>query len=112
MNAQRLLIDRGDKSSVTALSKMATNGASPVGRLHALWTLQALGMLTKELIEAAFQSPIAGIRENAIRLAELHLSEFKDPASLLKLQDDTDPKVRFQLLCTLGSIDSPEAQPS
>ena len=28
----------------------------------------------------------------------------------MSLQDDADPKVRFQLLCTLGSIDSDEAE--
>ena len=110
LNAQRLLIDRADKSAVPALIKISQNQASPVARLHALWTLEALRELKKENIEAALKDPVAGIRENAIRLAELHLSEFKDPQALLKLQDDADPKVRFQLLCTLGSIKSAEAE--
>jgi putative membrane-bound dehydrogenase-like protein len=110
MNAQRLLIDRNDKTAVPALNKMTANSGSAVGRLHALWTLEALHELKKEHIEAALADPIAGIRENAIRLAELHLSEFKNPQPLLSLHDDADPKVRFQLLCTLGSIDSDEAE--
>ncbi|HMG90402.1 MAG TPA: PVC-type heme-binding CxxCH protein [Chryseolinea sp.] len=112
LNAQRLLIDRAllDNSSVAALTKMTQNSASSVGRLHALWTLEALSELKKEHIEAALRDPVAGIRENAIRLAELHLSEFKDAQPLLKLQDDADPKVRFQLLCTLGSVKSAEAE--
>jgi putative membrane-bound dehydrogenase-like protein len=110
LNAQRLLIDRADKAAVTALEKMTQNSASAMGRLHALWTLDALRELKKEHIQTALRDPVAGIRENAIRLAEIHLSEFKDPQALLKLQDDTDPKVRFQLLCTLGSINGVESE--
>jgi putative membrane-bound dehydrogenase-like protein len=110
MNAQRLLIDRGDKDAVPALIKMTNNPASAFGRLHALWTLEALNELKKEQIEKALTDPVAGVRENAIRLAELHPGEFKDPAALLKLQDDADAKVRFQLLCALGSFKGVDAE--
>lgn len=110
MNAQRLLIDRNDKEAVPELIKMTTNSPSAFGRLHALWTLEALNELKKEQIEKALTDPVAGIRENAIRLAELHPAEFKDPAPLLKLQDDADAKVRFQLLCALGSMKGTDAE--
>jgi putative membrane-bound dehydrogenase-like protein len=110
MNAQRLLIDRGDKAIIPALVKMAANTESAVGRLHSLWTLEGLGELKTEHIEMALTDPVAGIRENGIRLAELYIAEFKNPQPLLKLQDDADPKVRFQLLCTLGSIPGAEAE--
>jgi putative membrane-bound dehydrogenase-like protein len=110
MNAQRLLIDRADRSAVAALIKMTQNTESAVGRLHALWTLDAFQELKKEHIETALKDPVAGVRENAIRLAELHLSEFNDIQPLFKLQDDADPKVRFQLLCTLGFVKGAEAQ--
>ncbi|MBD0351948.1 MAG: dehydrogenase, partial [Flavisolibacter sp.] len=110
LNAQRLLIDRADKRVVPALIQMAQNTRSPFGRLHALWTLEGIGALKPEQIQQALKDPVAGIRENAIRLAELHLPGTPDLTNaLLPLQTDVDAKVRFQLLCTLGFINTPEA---
>ena len=109
MNAQRLLIDRADKNAVHALVEMTTN-PSAMGRLHALWTLEGLGELKQEQIEQALKDSEAGIRENAVQLAELHLN--KSPGlsnALLAMRNDPNAKVRFQLLLTLGFIDSPES---
>ncbi len=106
-NAQRLLLDRKDKDAVTTLKQMAKNIESPLGRLHALWTLQGLGRLSTEIIKQALTDEVPGIRENAIRLAESHLDEASMTDALLSLQDDEDQKVRYQLLLTLGFIDTP-----
>lgn len=109
-NAQRLLVDRADKQSILSLLKMTGNTDSPMGRLHALWTLEGMGELKPEQIEKALGDPVSGIRENAIKLAELHLADAPQlTKSLLLLQADTDAKVRFQLLCTLGFVPTPEA---
>ncbi len=108
-NAQRLLVDRNSDKIVPSLEKMAQNTKSAMGRLHALWTLQGMNQLTPKLIQGALKDELPGIRENAIQLAELHLD--KDPGlvpALLNLQDDPDAKVRFQLLCTLGFVNTPE----
>jgi putative membrane-bound dehydrogenase-like protein len=108
--AQRLLLDRATSQDVSALEEMAHNPASPLGRLHALWTLEGLSKLRPELITAALKDPVPGVRTNAIKLAELHLETA--PAlvpALLAMQSDSDPKVRFQLLCTLGFVETPEA---
>ncbi len=108
-NAQRLLIDRANKEAVPGLVQMTRN-PSPVGRLHALWTLEGMGELKSKLIIQALKDTVPGIRENAIKLAELHLSESSDLAkALLPLQADPDAKVRFQLLCTLGFINTLES---
>lgn len=109
-NAQRLLVDRNRESAVSPLIKMA-RGSSALGRLHALWTLEGMGKLSINLIEQALKDTAAGIRENAIKLAELHLK--KDPgliASLLALKNDPDPGVKYQLLCTLGSVNTPKVE--
>jgi putative membrane-bound dehydrogenase-like protein len=109
-NAQRLLVDRKSDKIVPSLIKMAQNTTAPMGRLHALWTLQGMNQLTPELIRVALKDELPGIRENAIQLAESHLD--KDPAlvpALIALQDDSDAKVRFQLLCTMGFVNTPEA---
>ncbi len=108
-NAQRLLIDRKSKSSYNLLNDMVVN-PNAMGRLHALWTLEGLAQLRPEQIEHALRDREAGIRENAIRLAELHLSE--SPAlveALLVLKTDSDTRVRFQLLCTLGFLNTKSA---
>ncbi len=108
-NAQRLLVDRNDAKAVAPLIKMTQNTTAPLGRLHALWTLEGMHKLTGDVIMHALQDPVPGIRVNAIKLAELHLPA--DPGlvpALLKLQEDADPKVRFQLLLTLGYLNTPE----
>ncbi|MFA6947098.1 MAG: c-type cytochrome, partial [Pedobacter sp.] len=110
INAQRLLVDRFDKSAVPSLTELVRNSKSPLGRLHALWTLEGLGELNSPLIQLALKDKIPGVRTNAIKLAELHLPKSPELAKvLLSLQNDVDTKVRFQLLLTLGYINSGEA---
>lgn len=110
LNAQRLLIDRNHEQIIPALIQMAQNKQSSLGRLHALWTLEGLNKLTPELIIQALQDPEPGVRENAIKLAELHLSEWPELIpKLIALKDDDNAKVRYQLLCTLGFINTSEA---
>ncbi len=107
-NAQRIVIDRNDKTVVPALMGMVKTSASEKGRLHALWTLEGMGELKPDIIALALRDSVAGIRENAIRLSELHPADFPQlQNALLSLEMDPDPKVRFQLLCTLGFIDNP-----
>ncbi len=110
INAQRLLVDRNDKTVVPALLAL-TKDAIKEARLHALWTLEGLDELKPEIIVAALKDKEAGIRENAIRLAEIHLQEYPELANaLLLLQNDENVKVRFQLLCTLGELNTPAAE--
>jgi putative membrane-bound dehydrogenase-like protein len=114
-NAQRLLIDRKDAAAISALEKVAVDSKSALGRLHALWTLHGLDALTAATLTQAFSDPEAGVRENAIRMSEdkfLALDNEdsrKVTAALIRLQTDKSSKVKFQLLATLGSIDTPEA---
>ncbi len=110
INAQRLLVDKNDKSVVPALVAL-TKDTIKEARLHALWTLEGLDELKPEVIVAALKDKEAGIRENAVRLAEIHLKQYPELAkSLLTLQNDENAKVRFQLLCTLGELSTPEAE--
>lgn len=111
INAQRLLVDRGDQTIVPALENLFDTALLAEARLHALWTLEGLKALQPVMIAKALKDPEAGIRENAVRLAELHLQ--KHPIlipALLALQNDPAPKVRFQLLCTLGEVDGADTR--
>ena len=107
MTAQRLLVDRQSADAVQPLIQLFENSDSATARVHALWTLEGLGKLDAGLIEKALADPEPGVRENAVRLAESRLSNSPSLAeALVKLGDDPDPRLRFQLLCTLGPVES------
>jgi putative heme-binding domain-containing protein len=109
--AQRLLVDRKTADAAPLSAAMAASHSSPVARVHALWTLQGLGKLETPAIEAALGDTSAGVRENAIKLAEPLLRN--TPAlvtRLVAMNGDPDPRVRFQLLCTLGFVATPAAR--
>lgn len=110
INAQRLLVDRNNANLIPALAELCMDPDATLGRLHALWTLQGMHALNSEIILHALEDPVAGIRENAIRIAELNLDELPGlDTALIQMKDDPDPRVRYQLLLTLGFLDTPEA---
>ena len=110
-HAQRMLVDRESPEAADHLREMFGSSPSPDTRLHALWTLEGLGGLTPYDIRQALKDPEPGIRENAIRLAESRLDQEPGLArDLLTMTEDGHPGVRFQLLCTLGWLDSPAAR--
>jgi putative membrane-bound dehydrogenase-like protein len=103
--AQRLLVERQDKSSISFLERLLGKSESAVARLHALWTLEGLQSLTPAAVIAALNDPSPGVRENALRLAELHQAGSPEVRNaLLKLSRDPDVRVRFQLALTLGNV--------
>src|SRR5262249_48104124 len=109
--AQRLLVERQRTAAVPALARLFAESPKPLGRLHALWTLEGLGRLDDGLVLRALRDPEPGVRENALRLAEPRLAA--SPAlvtAALALVKDESPKVRYQLLCTLGGVDSPASR--
>ena len=101
--AQRLLLERGDKSPAGGLSELAGNGRIPQARIHALHTLAGLDSLAVATVRKALGDPHFAVRLHAVRLAEPWLD--KDSATtekLLAMTDDEDSKVRLQLAFTLG----------
>ena len=109
--AQRLLVDRGSADAAEPLTRLFESSQSSVARLHALWTLDGLNRLEAHHIERALEDPEAGVRENAILLAEPRLSDqARMLEKLLKMETDPDGRVQFQLLSTLGGIDSPSSR--
>ena len=105
--AQRLLIERTDRSGAARLRALADSG-SGLARLHALWTMDALGVLDVEDVVRALRDPVAGIRENALRLAErmvAHSPRLID--AVAPLADDPDARVRLQAALALGAVSEP-----
>ncbi len=109
LTAQRLLMERQDRSAVRWLRDYAQTSKSAPGRAHALWTLHGLKALTEEDIAQALKDSEPGVREQALRLAEERLPDSaKLRTAVAALSDDPSPRVRFQSAFSLGAGDSPE----
>jgi putative heme-binding domain-containing protein len=109
--AQRLLVDRQPTEAPAQLARLFRESPSAVGRLHALWTLEGVGKLDPALVAQALGDREPGVRENAIVLAERFLPGDRAlETRLLAMTGDPDARVRFQLACTLGGVDSAAAR--
>jgi putative membrane-bound dehydrogenase-like protein len=113
LTARRLLLERGDRSVVSALRGLCRKRPTPQARLHALYTLDGLGALPPGLIELALGDAHYGVRWNALKLAERRLD--REPALLAKvlsLADDPHPKVRLQAAFSLGESQDARVLPA
>jgi mono/diheme cytochrome c family protein len=104
--AQRLLVERGARSVVPALVKLAEDATDFRTRLHALWTLDGIDSLQPATVTKALADPSRDVRASAIRLAERWLGAANHPlqAEVLKRLDDSDWSVRQQLAASLGAL--------
>jgi mono/diheme cytochrome c family protein len=104
--AQRLLVERGPKSVVPALVKLAESAPDWRTRLHALWTLDGLDALQPALVTRALDDASRDVRASAVRLAERWLADANHPiqAAVLKRLEDGDWAVRRQLAASIGVL--------
>lgn len=109
--AQRLLWERQDQTAVELLEQLFEHKeTTELGRLHALWTLRGLDALSSELIVSALLDESAGVRVHALKLADAVINENKEVAeAALKLVEDDDFQVQWQLAFTLGELESDES---
>lgn len=107
-HAQRLLVDRGERGLADPLRELIREETGHA-RLHALWTLEGLGILDSESIRLSLSDMDEGIRENAILLAERHMVRAPELLTdLLQMEEDRSNRVTYQLLLTLGFHDDPD----
>ncbi len=110
--AQRLLVEKRDPAAAPALRALAAAAKNPLGRQHALWTLDGLGALDQPTLLAALADQDARVCAAAIRLAEKFLRPTPDEkifARLVALAARPDPAVRLQLALSLGEVKTPAA---
>jgi len=107
LTAQRLLVTRKDESVVPDLQRLAT-GPDALGRLHALWTLNGLEALSKQLLQQALKDPVPDLRANAIQIAHerFPFSGFLQNAVIERFTDD-NAFVRFSALLAVGAFRDP-----
>jgi putative membrane-bound dehydrogenase-like protein len=108
ITAQRLLVERRDRSVVPELRRLVNDGAVPEGRIHALWTLDGLDSLTTDLTLRALEDASPAVREQALRVAEKFLPEPRLAEKLSRMIEDPDGHVLFQLACTMSGLPAKE----
>lgn len=110
-NAQRLLMDMSDPDIVQELAKAITTGLNEFGKVHAMWILHGKQAMTSPILFKLLDDESPNIREQAIKISELRLSKSTELSKkLLAMKDDKNAKVRYQLLLTLGELDSDESE--
>ncbi len=68
--AQRLLVERNDAAGKAELMMLARSGKSPLGRFHALWTLEGMKALESDLLFATLEDPSSLVKITSLRLLE------------------------------------------
>lgn len=106
LNAQRILVEKQDKSVVAALQQMAGTHADPRTRLHAIYTLEALDGLNESFVKKALGDAHAGVREHAVILAEKYPAFLSE---IIRLLNDTSPQVAYQAALSAGQFSGKEA---
>lgn len=109
LTAQRLLLERDDRSAIAALTRLLRDRPTPTARLHALHTLAGFAALDPNHLALCLDDAHPGVRRHALALAEPQFD--RDPALLarvLTLTRDPSPAVRLQLAFTLGETHVPQ----
>ena len=118
-NAQKLIIVRGDKSIVPALKAMAmgkltgaTVDSGHLARIHALWTLEGLEAIDKDVLSHALTDANPQVRKTAVWISESYIK--KDDSQIIDklaaMKADGDYNVRVQLLLSLNRSKSEKAK--
>ncbi len=106
--AQRRLVAEADPRAVEALRRLGF--ATPLGRVHALFSLAGLDALDGATWRAGLRDPDPRVRRAALRAGEARLAEFVDGRSEVEaLLEDGDALVRLQAIHTLGAHPMPRA---
>lgn len=107
--AQRLLVERGDKSVVPVVKAFLARSKDSRARLHALYVLEGLNALNAQLVKDALQDSEPGVRENALILAE----RFPECLPLvIRMADDPANRVAFQAVLSLGEFSNKHVLPA
>lgn len=102
--AQRLIVERQDKSAIPFLKRLFEQTQSPLGKIHALWTLEGLSALEEPLILKALKDQHPRVREHAVRLSENFSKSKTTQSAVLAMANDQDVRVQFQTAFTLGQM--------
>ena len=103
--AQRLLVERRETTLAGAIKSVALRGPLPVGRVHALWTLDGIGALDEATVKSALADRDSAVRAAAVRLSERFIGGAGRAELIGALQgatNDASAEVQLQAVLTLG----------
>ena len=109
LTAQRLLLERQDRSTIPLLTRTFNESPDAKARLHTLYALENLNVLGVELVRKALNDPEPGVRENALVLAEKYPNLVSE---IIRLTDDASPQVAYQATLSLGQFSAQAALPT
>jgi len=102
--AQRLLVENRDSAAVPAIRDAVRVGRTPLGRLHALWTLEGVDALDLSTVVDGMRDADPRVRAAGLRLSERFLPTSGGvlAENYRRLAADADGEVKLQLLLSLG----------
>ncbi len=101
LTAQRLLLERQDKSVLPEIKALFAQNEDPRFRLHGLYVLEGMDALDTATLNTAMKDTSPGVRENAAILSE------RFPSCLSQLREminDSSIRVAFQATLSLGQF--------
>lgn len=106
--AQMLLVNKRDASIAPALIAIARDHNDTNARIHALWTLDGLKSLPKDVLLANLKHPHPRVRRAAVQISESLLAKADTDitAALAALTSDSDPQVLAQVYLAHRSVKS------
>ena len=108
--AQKLIVLHEDTSVVPSLQRLLRQSPNPLGRLHALWTLEGLESIDHATLVTAFADSDARVRSAAIRIAEPRLAKDRSLDSQIdQLLVDVSPDVKIQTMLSLARGGHPDS---
>ncbi|WP_028664371.1 PVC-type heme-binding CxxCH protein [Runella zeae] len=106
LQAQRLLLEKQDKSVLASLKEILLKDTNPHARLHAFFTLEGLNALEENTVAEAFKDNQPEIRAYAVAEAERFPALFDQIVAATK---DASPKVAFQACLSVGQFGTPQS---
>ena len=112
--AQRLLVEAAPGAAVdAALVALAKDSASPMGRVHALWTLEGRGAVKAEAVLAGMAHDDPRVRAAAIRVSEALMASPDRDAIVARWTElaatEAATEVQQQLALSIGEAKSLES---
>ena len=108
--AQRLLVERNDRTVVPLLEGVARAGQNARGRFHALWTLEGMNAIHSELLFHALKDQDPWVSATAMRLLEPRAADDtrtrqRLQGSLLAQWDKSPVQQVLQMAFTASALD-------
>jgi mono/diheme cytochrome c family protein len=110
--AQKLIVLRQDKSVVPALTRLVEGDGGQLTRIHALWSLEGLDVLTPGIVRTLLKDRDAAIRVQAIRASEtlFKAGDRSFERDYVTALEDSDPTVVIQAMLTGNLLKSQPVQ--